>query len=118
MTKLRRATEVLATLRGDLPRVTATESRRSRAAPDWSATPRGALTPPAPGVGSAAIVSGFLETHAALYGLAAADLATIRFLGESVNRGNGLRMLRALQAIDGIPVFQSDARSSSIARDA
>ena len=109
VTKLRRANDALATLRSDLPRATATISPHTGGA-ELVRNPRGALTPPAPGAASAAIVSGFLETHAALYGLAAADLATIRFLGESVNRSNGLRMLRAEQAIDGIPVFQSDAR--------
>ena len=109
MTKLRQANDALATLRSDLPRATATISPFTGGA-ELVRNPRGALTPPAPGTASAAIVSGFLETHAALYGLAAADLATIRFLGESVNRSNGLRMLRAEQAIDGIPVFQSDAR--------
>ena len=108
-TKLRRANDALATLRSDLPRATATISPVTGGA-ELVRNPRGALTPPAPGTASAAIVSGFLETHAALYGLAPADLATIRFLGESVNRSNGLRMLRAEQAIDGIPVFQSDAR--------
>ena len=72
--------------------------------------PRGALTAPAPGTASAAIVTGFLETHAALYGLAPEDLATLQFRGESITRSNGLRMLRAEQAIDGIPVFQSDSR--------
>ena len=108
-TKLRQANDALATLRGDLPRATATISPFTGGA-ELVRNPRGALTPPAPGTASAAIVSGFLETHAALYGLAAADLATIRFLGESVNRSNGLRMLRAEQAIDGIPVFQSDTR--------
>jgi len=110
VTKLRRANDALATLRGDLPRATATISPFTGGA-ELVRNPRGALTPPAPAaLGSAAIVSGFLETHAALYGLAAADLATIRFLGESVNRSNGLRMLRAEQAIDGIAVFQSDTR--------
>ena len=108
-TKLRQANDALATLRSDLPRATATISPFTGGA-ELVRNPRGALTPPAPGMASAAIVSGFLETHAALYGLAAADLATIRFLGESVNRSNGLRMLRAEQAIGGIPVFQSDAR--------
>ena len=96
-------------MRRDLPQATATISPFTGGA-ELVRNPRGALTPPAPGAGSAAIVSGFLETHAPLYGLAAADLATIRFLGESVNRSNGLRMLRAEQAIDGIPVFQSDTR--------
>ena len=109
VTKLRRANDALADAAerpatGDRHDLAVHRRRRAGAQP--ARRPDAA----APGAASAAIVSGFLETHAALYGLAAADLATLRFLGESVNRSNGLRMLRAEQAIDGIPVFQSDSR--------
>jgi hypothetical protein len=72
-------------------------------------SPRGALTEPASGA-SAAIVTSFLRAHPDLYGLSAADVDALRFGGESVNRGSGLRMLRAEQRVNGIPVFQSDAR--------
>jgi subtilisin-like proprotein convertase family protein len=71
--------------------------------------PRGALTEPASDT-SAAIVTSFLRAHPELYGLSAADVGALRFRGESVSRGSGLRMLRAEQTVNGIPVFQSDAR--------
>jgi hypothetical protein len=51
----------------------------------------------------------FLQSHAGLYGLSAADVSTLRLESESVSR-SGLRMVRGDQAINGIPVFQSDAR--------
>jgi subtilisin-like proprotein convertase family protein len=107
--RLQQASDALAALRADLPAAAATISPFTGGA-ELVRNPRGALTPPAPEASSAAIVAAFLESHSALYGLSPADVATLRFRGESVNRGNGLRMLRADQTINGIPVFQSDAR--------
>ena len=68
-TKRRLAGEALAALKRDLPMAAATLSSFTGGV-DVVRNPRGALTPPAPGTASAAIVSGFLQSHAALYGLA------------------------------------------------
>jgi subtilisin-like proprotein convertase family protein len=108
LTRLRRASDAAVKLRADLPGVQVTLSTATGGA-ELVRNPRGALTAPQGG-DSPSIVSGFLSAHAALYGLAPADVATVQFRGESVNRGNGLRMLRAEQVINGYPVFQSDAR--------
>jgi subtilisin-like proprotein convertase family protein len=107
-TKMRLANEALGALKTDRPAAVASVSPFTGGA-EVVRNPRGALTDPDTS-GSRAIVSGFLGAHAALYGLSPADVATLRFGGESVSPGNGLRMLRADQAIAGIPVFQSDAR--------
>jgi hypothetical protein len=72
--------------------------------------PRGALTGSAPGKAGQDIVLDFLRTHQALYGLSDADLATLRFKGESLDRKSGLRMVRFEQVAGGLPVFQSDTR--------
>ncbi len=108
LTKLRAAGDELVKMRADLPGVMATMSAATGGA-EMVRNPRGALTA-AGGGDSAAIVSGFLSAHAPLYGLTAADVATVQFRGESINKGNGLRMLRGEQVINGIPVFESDLR--------
>ncbi|HEV7517800.1 MAG TPA: IPTL-CTERM sorting domain-containing protein [Thermoanaerobaculia bacterium] len=71
---------------------------------------RGALTGPAPGRAGKDIVLDFLRANAALYGLSEADLANLRFRGESLDRKSGLRMVRFEQVVNGLPVFQSDTR--------
>ncbi len=71
---------------------------------------RGALTEPAPGRPGEEIVRGFLRDHRGLFGLAEADLAGLRFQGESVSRKSGLRMVRLQQTVGGMPVFGSDTR--------
>lgn len=107
--KTRLANDALAALKADRPAAVASMSPFTGGA-EVVRNPRGALTDPDAGRTSRAIVGEFLTAHAALYGLAPSDVATLRFSGESVSPGSGLRMLRADQAIAGIPVFQSDAR--------
>jgi uncharacterized repeat protein (TIGR01451 family) len=68
------------------------------------------LTPAAPGKASLEIVMDFLRRNQGLYGLQAADLASLKSLGESDSPGSGLRMLRLEQMVNGIPVFQSETR--------
>ena len=79
-------------------------------APTSVGNDRGALTAPRPGVASDTIVREFLQEHAALYGLSAADLGDLTTLGDSDGGRSGLRMLRVEQRIDGRPVFESETR--------
>jgi subtilisin-like proprotein convertase family protein len=71
---------------------------------------RGALTPPSGAVNGYSAALDFIQSHSALYGLSTGDIATLRLRGESVSRGNGLRMVRVDQVVHGLPVFQSDSR--------
>lgn len=105
------ARQALARLREDLPAAEATFSPLTGGA-EMVRNPKGMLTPPAPGADGLAIVNGFLQSNAELYGLSSADLATLRFKGESLSRGSGMRMVRMEQVVNGIPVFESDTRFS------
>ena len=68
------------------------------------------LSGPAPGRSGVDIVRGFINENSAIYGLSANDIANLHFIGESVNRVSGLRMVRVEQMVNGLPVFQSDTR--------
>ncbi len=68
------------------------------------------LTPAAPGKSGFDIVRGFMAGHRSLYGLGAADLAQLHFIGESVSPVSGLRMVRVEQTVNGRPIFQSETR--------
>ena len=68
------------------------------------------LTGPAPGRSGIDVVRGFISENSAIYGLTANDIANLNFIGESVNRVSGLRMVRVEQMVNGLPVFQSDTR--------
>ena len=70
----------------------------------------GALTAPAPGRSTEAIVRGYLQRNGDLFGLSAADQADLVVLGDSPGGASGLRMLRLEQQIDGRPVFHSETR--------
>lgn len=71
---------------------------------------RGALSAPS-GADAEAIARSFIADRPALYGLTQLQAAeNLRFKGESVSRGSGLRMARFEQQINGVPVFQSDTR--------
>jgi subtilisin-like proprotein convertase family protein len=70
----------------------------------------GGLTPPAPNRSAFEIVKDFVQANAALYGLTPDDIAHLRFIGESVSPGSGLRMVRVEQIVKGRPVFQSETR--------
>ncbi|MEO7255415.1 MAG: M36 family metallopeptidase, partial [Casimicrobium sp.] len=71
----------------------------------------GTLTPAAPGKSSESIVREYLRgSGGALTGLSSSDVDDLRVLGDSDGAQSGLRMLRAEQQIDGIPVFQSETR--------
>jgi subtilisin-like proprotein convertase family protein len=69
----------------------------------------GALTGPNSGSG-ADVVRRFVTDNAAVYGLKNEDIDTLRFIGESVNSGNGMRMVRVEQVVNGRAVFQSETR--------
>jgi uncharacterized repeat protein (TIGR01451 family) len=71
---------------------------------------QGTLTPTVFGKGGQAVALDFLRANQALYGLQDADLANLKFLGESGSSGSGLRMVRLEQTVNGIPVFQSETR--------
>src|SRR6185503_15630159 len=71
---------------------------------------KGALTGPAPNRSGDDIVRSFISENRAIYGLSRADINSLRFLGESVNRGNGMRMIRVEQTINGHSIFQSESR--------
>jgi subtilisin-like proprotein convertase family protein len=70
----------------------------------------GALTAAASGRSTEDIVRSFLRENAALYGLEPADVDQLKFLGESISRRSGLRMVRLEQVVNNIPVFQSELR--------
>ncbi len=69
----------------------------------------GALSGPASGSG-ADIVRRFVTENSAIYGLTDEDIFTLRFIGESINSGNGMRMVRVEQVVNGHAVFQSETR--------
>lgn len=79
-------------------------------APSSVVAKSGALTPPAPGLGSEEIVRGYLLRNASLYGLSAGDVEDFVALGDSAGGASGLRMLRMEQRIADRPVFQSETR--------
>jgi len=70
----------------------------------------GALSGPAPGRNGEDIVRSFISANSDLYGLSAKDIATLKFSGESVSGGSGLRMVRVEQTVNGLPIFQSETR--------
>ena len=70
----------------------------------------GALSDAAPGRSGENIVRSFISNNRELYGLSRADVANLRFLGESISPANGLRMVRVEQLVNGHPVFQSETR--------
>ncbi len=77
--------------------------------PEVVRSSRGPLSAPASGAG-VDIVRAFLHAHKDLYGLSDADVDGLAFLGESVSRRSGLRMVRLEQSVGGIPIFQSESR--------
>jgi subtilisin-like proprotein convertase family protein len=101
--------DALAQLQRDLPGADATFSSFTGGV-DVVRNPRGALTPPSGAANAESVARGFLQTHAALYGLSDDDLGTLQVRGESLSRGSGLRMVRMEQSVHGLPVFQSDSR--------
>jgi subtilisin-like proprotein convertase family protein len=103
------AASALAALRASVPGAEVTTSPLTEAA-EVVRNPGGALTGPAPGRPGIDIVREFLTARTALYGLAPADIASLRFLGESVSRRSGLRMVRVEQVVNGLRVFQTDTR--------
>jgi uncharacterized repeat protein (TIGR01451 family) len=56
------------------------------------------------------IVRDFVRAHGKLYGLTDADVNALHFIGESVSKNSGLRMVRVEQMVAGVPVFQSETR--------
>lgn len=70
------------------------------------------LTGPARGSSGTDVVRNFIANHSALYGLNANEINQLHFIGESVSKGSGLRMVRVEQTVNGRPVFQSETRFS------
>ena len=70
----------------------------------------GPLSAAAPGLNAQDIARAFLHENASVFALDDTDQANLCFLGESVNRISGLRMVRVVQVVNGIPVFQSETR--------
>jgi Zn-dependent metalloprotease len=68
------------------------------------------LSGPQPGRSGEEIVRDFITANSEIYGLNAADIANLNFIGESVSPGSGLRMVRVEQMVNGLPVFQSETR--------
>jgi subtilisin-like proprotein convertase family protein len=99
----------VARLRTNLPGVDARISPLTGAVEVLRNT-RGALSGPAPGRSGEEVVRDFVRANGAVFGLARADVATLRFLGESVSQGSGMRMVRVEQVVNGLPIFQSETR--------
>lgn len=70
----------------------------------------GALSGTNPGRNAQDIVRGFINSNRDLYGLSSKDVTTLKFHGESVSRGSGMRMVRVEQTVNGLPIFQSETR--------
>ncbi len=70
----------------------------------------GALSGPAPGRNGADIVRSFISANSDIYGLSSKDIASLRFIGESYSSGNGMRMVRVEQTVNGLPIFESETR--------
>lgn len=70
----------------------------------------GALSGPAAGRNGQDIVRSFINANSDIYGLSPEDIATLKFTGESVSGGSGMRMVRVEQTVNGLPVFQSETR--------
>lgn len=70
----------------------------------------GAMSAPAPGRDAEDIVRAFISVNSDLYGLTSKDIAALRFMGESVSGGSGMRMVRVEQTVNGLSVFQSETR--------
>ncbi|HEX4959707.1 MAG TPA: M36 family metallopeptidase [Thermoanaerobaculia bacterium] len=56
------------------------------------------------------IVRNYLKANSTLYGLSSAEIDGLHFLGESLSKRNGMRMVRVEQLVNGRPVFQSETR--------
>lgn len=106
----RNLTDGVAQFKTSLPGANVTVSAITRSAEVVSAA--GALTAAAPNRSGFDIVKDFIRTNAALYGLADDDITNLHFIGESVSRASGLRMVRLEQRVNGLPVFQSETRFS------
>jgi uncharacterized repeat protein (TIGR01451 family) len=78
--------------------------------PEMIRATRGPLTAPAPGKAGIRVVRDFLRSNSGLYALSAGEVDGLAFLGESLSKANGLRMVRVEQRINGVPVFQTDSR--------
>lgn len=70
----------------------------------------GPLTEAAPGRDGVGIVRDFISRNAGVFGFKKGDVSNLRYLGESVSKGSGLRMVRVEQVVNGRPVFQSETR--------
>ena len=52
----------------------------------------------------------FIGANSDIYGLSSKEIARLKFHGESVSGGSGMRMVRVEQTVNGLPVFQSETR--------
>ena len=62
------------------------------------------------GADGVAVVRDFISKNPGVFGFKKTDVSNLRYLGESVSRGSGLRMVRVEQVVNGRPVFQSETR--------
>jgi subtilisin-like proprotein convertase family protein len=93
-------------------RVPGLQLRRSSAtgAIDALLAESGALSKAAPALSSEQIVRSFLADNHDLYGLSAADCASLVVIGDSPGGRSGLRMLRMEQRLHGLPIFETETR--------
>lgn len=70
------------------------------------------LTGPAYGQDAKYIALDFITTNKDLYGLGEDDIASLTYVGESVNEVSGLRLAIFEQNVDGRPVFQGEIKVS------
>ena len=69
-----------------------------------------ALTKVAPGRTGIEIVREFIRANKNLYGLSDDDIENLNFIGESLSRASGIRMVRVEQNLNGLPIFMSETR--------
>lgn len=95
-------------LRTQVPQAEATFSPFT-AGPEVVRSNSGSLSGSASGSGRDIVVS-YLNANHNLYGLSSADIQQLQFIGESISKSSGLRMVRMEQRVNGLRIFQSETR--------
>ncbi len=70
----------------------------------------GALSGPSFGRSAQDIVRSFISANSDIYGLSSKEIAALKFSGESISGGSGMRMVKVEQIVNGLPIFQSETR--------
>jgi uncharacterized repeat protein (TIGR01451 family) len=107
--QVRTMRQALDGLRRTAPGATARFSQVT-GAPEIVSGDRGPLSASAPGRPGIDIVREFLHANKALYGLTDSEIDALHFIGESVSKKSGQRMVRLDQRLNGRPIFQSETR--------